>query len=60
MLQNYCFINKNGKNHYFSFLRVTHLLLIGYANNASKTAIPEIKINDSLFINCFILLILSK
>lgn len=41
--QNYCFINKNGRNRYFSFMSVTHSLLIGYAKYASKTAILEIK-----------------
>lgn len=40
--QNYCFINKNGRNHYFNFCSVTHSLLIDYTNYASKTAIPEI------------------
>ena len=42
-LQNYCFINNNGRNHYFSFLSVTRPLLNSYINYASKTAIPEIK-----------------
>lgn len=41
--QNYCFINKNGRNHYFSFCSITGSLLIDYANYASKTAILEIK-----------------
>lgn len=42
-LQNYCFINKNGRNHYFSFCSIIRSLLMDYANYSSKTAILEIK-----------------